>query len=307
VPGVTVALENSGGDNVLKIVDFDIMGIQIEMNEVIITPFGDGYKLSRATPISFEIPEITIPPVPPLFPGGTFNDVPVSITLENTKIVNFVMNLELKIVATIIYVIPIPITFNINFEGSHTSPPAPPVIITTILQSGKVDEEYLATLEAEGDIPITWSIESGELPTNLTLNAETGVISGTPTEAGIFDFIIMASNTSGNDTRPLSIEIEDVDTTGIKIITNDELRITVYPNPTTGEFRVSSSEFRVEGIEICDVYGKNVGAKFPSNLLEGWQPKADGVVLDIQHLPEGLYFIKIQTEKGITTKKLLKH
>jgi hypothetical protein len=48
------------------------------------------------------------------------------------------------------------------------------------------------------------------------------------------------------------------------------------------------------------------GAKFPSNSLEGWQPQADGVVLNIAHLANGIYFLKIQTEKGALTRKVVK-
>ncbi|MCL2290600.1 MAG: T9SS type A sorting domain-containing protein [Bacteroidetes bacterium] len=94
---------------------------------------------------------------------------------------------------------------------------------------------------------------------------------------------------------------------GIATITNDELRITVFPNPTTGELSVFSSQFSVEGIEIFDVYGKNVRGKFPSNSLEGWQPQADGVVLNISHLPSGIYFLQIKTAQGLVNKKVIKN
>jgi hypothetical protein len=40
--------------------------------------------------------------------------------------------------------------------------------------------------------------------------------------------------------------------------------------------------------------------------LEGWQPQADGVVLNISHLQAGIYFVKIQTEKESIIKKVIK-
>ncbi|MCL2168000.1 MAG: T9SS type A sorting domain-containing protein, partial [Lentimicrobiaceae bacterium] len=82
--------------------------------------------------------------------------------------------------------------------------------------------------------------------------------------------------------------------------------ITLIPNPTTGELQVTSYGLQVTDVEIFDVYGRNVGAKFPSNKLEGWQPKADGVVFNISHLQSGIYFVRITTEEGIITKKIVK-
>jgi len=50
----------------------------------------------------------------------------------------------------------------------------------------------------------------------------------------------------------------------------------VWPNPTTGELRVMSYELRVGEIEVFDVYGRKVGAKFLSNLLERWTRSGRG-------------------------------
>ena len=59
--------------------------------------------------------------------------------------------------------------------------PAPPVISTSSLPNGQVGVAYNTTLTAtSGTPPYTWSITSGTLPAGLTLNASTGVISGTP-------------------------------------------------------------------------------------------------------------------------------
>jgi hypothetical protein len=80
---------------------------------------------------------------------------------------------------------------------------------------------------------------------------------------------------------------------------------------------MNNEQLTMNNIEIYDVYGKNVGAKFPFNFLkgcpkggvvkEGWQPQADGVVINISHLVNGIYFLRIQTEQEIIVKKIIKN
>ena len=57
-----------------------------------------------------------------------------------------------------------------------------PSITTTSLPAASVGTAYSTTLAATGGTaPLTWSVASGTLPAGLSLNASTGVISGTPT------------------------------------------------------------------------------------------------------------------------------
>ena len=84
-----------------------------------------------------------------------------------------------------------------------------PIITTTTLPNGTIDVAYSQTLTATGTQPITWSVISGSLPTNLTLSTA-GVISGTPTTVGTFNFTVQASNSAGNTTKALSITINGV-------------------------------------------------------------------------------------------------
>ena len=95
-------------------------------------------------------------------------------------------------------------TLAANFDAA----PIAPSIITDSLPGGTVGTVYSQTLAADGDRPITWTIDSGTLPDGLSLSGET--ISGTPATAGNFDFTVKAVNAAGSATQTLGIVISAI-------------------------------------------------------------------------------------------------
>ena len=77
------------------------------------------------------------------------------------------------------------------------------------LKEGYIQEIYSGTLEAKGLKPITWSLQSGTLPPNLTLSSN-GTISGAPSKAGKYSFTVKAQNSAGSSTRQLTLTIRGV-------------------------------------------------------------------------------------------------
>jgi hypothetical protein len=68
----------------------------------------------------------------------------------------------------------------------------------TQLSSGALSTPYQATLAASGGkAPYTWSLASGSLPAGLTISPGAGVISGTPTAAGNFSFVVQVADSAG--------------------------------------------------------------------------------------------------------------
>jgi hypothetical protein len=66
---------------------------------------------------------------------------------------------------------------------------------TSSLPNATVGQPYQATLQASGGSGVnSWSIGPGSLPAGLSLNAATGVISGTPTTAGQSGFSVTVSS-----------------------------------------------------------------------------------------------------------------
>lgn len=88
----------------------------------------------------------------------------------------------------------------------------------------------------------------------------------------------------------ISIVWEPVITTGV-----DEnalaFQYSVSPNPTTGTFRVEGKD--ITGIEVLNAAGAAVY-------------KGASTSIDLSSKPEGIYYVRIATDKGTVVKKVLK-
>ena len=75
--------------------------------------------------------------------------------------------------------------------GEASGPP----IMPETMPDGTEDEPYEQDLEALGGSQegLTWTIETGALPTGLALDGATGTVAGTPTESGAFTFEVMVT------------------------------------------------------------------------------------------------------------------
>ena len=102
---------------------------------------------------------------------------------------------------------PTPATATANLSITVNNPPLQ--ITTTSLPQGVINVAYSGTavLTAIGGTPpYSWSISVGSLPAGLTLNTNTGQISGTPTSTGTFTFTAkVTDSTSATATANLSI------------------------------------------------------------------------------------------------------
>ncbi len=72
--------------------------------------------------------------------------------------------------------------------------------------------------------------------------------------------------------------------------------LSVYPNPSTGEFNFSSSDSEIKSIDIINLQGQIIKSEYVNSKF---------VKLNLGYLPQGIYYAKINTAEGIKVKKLM--
>lgn len=100
---------------------------------------------------------------------------------------------------------------NIAQSGDNTGgapPPSQPAITSGIPPDGITGQAYSFTATAaSGTAPYTWTVSSGAVPTGLTL-ATSGLLSGTPSASGSFDFALRVTDSaSQSDTHNYTVTV----------------------------------------------------------------------------------------------------
>jgi hypothetical protein len=255
----------------------------------------DSRTANRALSITIATASIT----PPTLPGGsvgapysaqlTFNGPPVTVvwsisqgtlpaglTLGATT--GLISGTPTALGASTFVVLATPATSGTAVSQTFTITIANTLSITTAtLPDATVGEAYSTTLAATGGLtPYTWSVAGTiPLPPGLTLNAQTGVISGTPAAAGgtnVINFVVTdSSNVSSN--RSLSLQVFSV-----PVITTSGLPEAVQ-NRT-----YQTVQFLVQG-GVSPYAWSLVGGGLPAGLTFS----ATGVLSGITNAAEGAY------------------
>ena len=99
-----------------------------------------------------------------------------------------------------------PVQTSTNYTITIDNPPPPAVNTTPVPLPRVVNQPYSFPFTASGYPPLTWS-ESGALPTGLTLDSNTGMLSGTPTQTGSFPITVTAMDQFNQSSVPANFTI----------------------------------------------------------------------------------------------------
>jgi len=110
-----------------------------------------------------------------------------------------------------------------------------------------------------------------------------------PATVGISNTTVTYNYTNGNGCSGSAQTTVVVD--GCASIAENELDfITVYPNPTTGLFTISSGDVKLNAVKVFNTFGQVVYEV--SNLQDSEQ------AIDLKQMAKGVYTIRVLTEAG---------
>ena len=167
-----------------------------------------------------------------------------------------------------------------------------PVITTTTLGYAYLGAGYSGQLTATGSMPMTWFVTNGSLPTGLSLNPNTGIISGEAVEAGSFTFTVVAANIAGNS-APVTLTIE----AGVALAI-----ITTSPLPN-GILNVAYTPltFQAQGLDESYIYTWSWAPQAGSSFPPGFTLNATSGVLSGTPTAIGTYNVNVTITGGGTS------
>lgn len=110
-----------------------------------------------------------------------------------------------------------------------------------------------------------------------------------------YDVQIIAHCTNGLTSDPSATYTFTTREVGI---TDYEMATSLYPNPNNGLFTITNTRYNMDNVKVYDAYGK---------LLKNVEVNGNSAVIDVTDLAAGVYFVRVNTEKGIVTKRVVKN
>lgn len=128
--------------------------------------------------------------------------------------------------------------------------------------------------------------------TNVSGNLFTPASNGTFTSVYTFT----DTNTGCSNTSTVSVIVDNCISTGIAA-TSSLSDLTLYPNPTTGEFTIEFTNNSLKNIQIIDMAGRVVFATTTNETK---------IVVNIDTLTCGVYYVQVQSNTTMRTLKIVK-
>jgi YVTN family beta-propeller protein len=75
--------------------------------------------------------------------------------------------------------------------------------------------------------------------------------------------------------------------------------IDIFPNPASGEIRVIGNQCSVSGVEVFNLLGEKI---YTSPITDNRAP----ITINVADFPNGVYVVKVRTEKGMEVSKFIK-
>lgn len=188
----------------------------------------------------------------------------------------------------------------VHLAGKTSNLGLPGFVASSLVQNQPYISSFSPMSGVAGDVVIISGIDFSSILSNNTVSFNG--VNASVTEATANSLTVLVPE--GANTGKISIEsccnlvstTDDftISSLGINDLNNEDFF--VYPNPTTGIIRITSSENTTfDTIELVDIYGKKVGI-----VTENTNQ------LDISALANGIYLLKIYAGTTVIQKKIIK-
>ena len=166
--------------------------------------------------------------------------------------------------------------------------------------SGRLEVGVLNSTADENSFELVRTIEAGEITgswTDEVVDFDLTNISGTGNHIAFryypqnYNWFMWMDNIVISYIHP-----SDTDSVGIAPHQLD-MSINVLPNPTTGKCTIRSEEFLIDQVEVFDVFGKE---------LDIIQVDDYQIDINLSSRASGIYFVRVITEQGAVTKRVVK-
>jgi hypothetical protein len=111
--------------------------------------------------------------------------------------------------------------------------------------------------------------------------------------------VYIAINCVSNDQFGFAVDDFKVTTSSLSTDAFFKNHFSVYPNPTKGILNIISSSVAIDEVNLTDVNGRSIEKVSLNGGLK--------TQLDLNDINSGIYFLKVTSDQGVGTSKIIKN
>ena len=168
---------------------------------------------------------------------------------------------------------------------------------TILIEADALDDDGITLVEGEYWLSMSFDVADGDDMFYWASNASASVAHGTVASMGDSGWLPAANfYTNLPAVNAMAWQMYGEQTLGVEDFTTADL--TLYPNPASDQFNISSGNELIQTVIVRDILGKTIETIQVNGLNQN---------VNISNLPKGLYLVEVELETGRAVQKLIKN